>query len=446
MTVAVVDVGVDLDHEDLAGGTDPARSHAYCGADSAAFDPGTDHGTAVAGLIAARDNAIGVRGVAPRALLYNRRLLACRPGNTSANVADAMTRDMTEVAVNNNSWGRPDAANAEPIFATDTTTREVAENTAAGQPLGSAVNATDADSGATLTYQIGGTDASHFDLDTSTGQLSAKSSLDREDRPSYSVSVGVSDGLDSLASADPSVDDWIAVDITVTDVDEPFTLACEADARVGDDWAFAEPLVDPDDETGTQQAVDPLRPPPPVSSELRVGSCQVSDPEGEPATWSRSGPDEVRFKISGDGVVGFSEAPDFEHPADVGGVVGDNRYEVTVEADAGGHSETMALTVEVTGVDEPPAVSGPAAITVREDGDLKLGSYSAIDPEGETVTLSPSGDDDMEFELAADGALSFRAAPAASAWTARSTTRASSSTASTSWPTTGCSKAASQLS
>ena len=64
------------------------------------------HGTAVAGVIAARDNGIGVRGVAPKATVYGYNWLA---GDwqqfEDINRADAMSRNRVVSAVSNNSWG-----------------------------------------------------------------------------------------------------------------------------------------------------------------------------------------------------------------------------------------------------------------------------------------------------------------------------------------------------
>jgi hypothetical protein len=62
--------------------------------------------------------------------------------------------------------------NVAPVF-TDggSTTREVAENTAAGENIGAAVAATDENSGNTLTYSLSGTDASSFSIVSGTGQL-----------------------------------------------------------------------------------------------------------------------------------------------------------------------------------------------------------------------------------------------------------------------------------
>lgn len=122
--VAVVDGAVQIGHPDLApnllaglshnyatGSADPSPSPATSGQ---AFDdnvggPDDAHGTAVAGILVARDNnAYGGRGVAPRA-----RLMAFNPliQSTDVNMADAMARAWQGgAAVVNNSWGPPDPA------------------------------------------------------------------------------------------------------------------------------------------------------------------------------------------------------------------------------------------------------------------------------------------------------------------------------------------------
>ena len=101
ITVAVVDDGLDPNHEDLQDNVDTALSHDYRGEDQLLRAHET-HGTRVAGLIAARDNSLGMRGVAPRATLYAYNILA--EGFTLENAVDAMTRNMASVAVSNNSW------------------------------------------------------------------------------------------------------------------------------------------------------------------------------------------------------------------------------------------------------------------------------------------------------------------------------------------------------
>ncbi len=115
-TVSIVDAGVDVGHEDLADNADASRSHAYCGDDTAPFGDSSDHGTAVAGLLAARDNSVGMRGVAPRATLYSRRLFCYGPSAqlASADIVDAWTRDMADIGVSSNSWGSSSSPYAKP--------------------------------------------------------------------------------------------------------------------------------------------------------------------------------------------------------------------------------------------------------------------------------------------------------------------------------------------
>ena len=91
------------------------------------------------------------------------------------------------------------------------TTRSIAENTPAGQHIGNAVTATDADRH-TLTYTLGGTDAAAFEIDATTGQLKTKAALDYETKRSYAVTVSVADGNGGT--------DTITVTINVTDVNE----------------------------------------------------------------------------------------------------------------------------------------------------------------------------------------------------------------------------------
>ena len=64
--------------------------------------PGEHHGTAVAGVIAARDNSFGVRGVAPRATIYSYNFLS---EQSDFSEHDSMLRNMGVTAVSNNSWG-----------------------------------------------------------------------------------------------------------------------------------------------------------------------------------------------------------------------------------------------------------------------------------------------------------------------------------------------------
>ena len=92
-----------------------------------------------------------------------------------------------------------DLNNNPPVF-TDgsSTTRFAAGNMIPGRNIGAPVAATDADDD-TLIYDLGGTDADSFIVVRSSGQLLSNAALDFETKPSYTVTVGVSDGNSGFA-------------------------------------------------------------------------------------------------------------------------------------------------------------------------------------------------------------------------------------------------------
>ena len=110
ITVAVVDDGMHHQHADLHENVEESKNHDYT-VGNEIYDPTETHGTAVAGIIAARDNMIGMRGVAPRARIYGYNLLV---SGVMANEANAMSRNAATTAISNNSWGPGDSAVPEP--------------------------------------------------------------------------------------------------------------------------------------------------------------------------------------------------------------------------------------------------------------------------------------------------------------------------------------------
>ena len=105
--IAVLDDAVDIGHEDLRANVLSGRSVDYTdGGDDPSPEDGSGlfHGTAVAGISAARDdNGCGGRGVAPRAGVAGFNILSSQQG---ADTLDALEQD---VAVSNNSWGPADS-------------------------------------------------------------------------------------------------------------------------------------------------------------------------------------------------------------------------------------------------------------------------------------------------------------------------------------------------
>ena len=102
VNVAIIDQTVESDHEDLTENWNADLSHDYRYSADTLSDE--DHGTAVAGIVAARDNGEGIIGVAPRASIVGYNFLSGNPSLATA--LDAFTRNLEDIAVSNNSWGQ----------------------------------------------------------------------------------------------------------------------------------------------------------------------------------------------------------------------------------------------------------------------------------------------------------------------------------------------------
>ena len=108
VNIAVVDDGMYYAHEDLAANVNTTLNHNYDTDSHDIYGRYEHHGTNVAGIIAARDNGVGVRGVAPRATIYGYNYLTDAAQQRlvqDINQANAMSRNRVATAVSNNSWG-----------------------------------------------------------------------------------------------------------------------------------------------------------------------------------------------------------------------------------------------------------------------------------------------------------------------------------------------------
>ena len=113
--------------------------------------------------------------------------------------------------------------NEAPTFSASQATRSVAENTGSGQDVGAPVEASDPDDGDSLTYVLGGNDASVFGIDSSTGQILTYDPLDYEIDNSYTVTVIARDYANATSS--------ITVVISITNAnDQPHFPAAEIGA------------------------------------------------------------------------------------------------------------------------------------------------------------------------------------------------------------------------
>ena len=261
--------------------------------------------------------------------------------------------------------------NNAPAFLPNTV-RNVDENTVPEQPIGDPVAAQDAQSDDNLVYELGGTDADSFGFSTSTGQLYTKAALDYETKPSYTVTITVSDGKNVDNGVDTSTDDTITVTINVTDVNEPPTLTGPSTA------IYAESATGP------------------------VATFTVTDPENDDITLEPGGEDGTHFRFSGT-ELHFNVQPDYEAPQDADK---DRVYHLTVEADDKNSTTTIDLTVTVTNVNEPPQFpngdSGARSVTENTATGQNVGApVSASDPEKDQLTYTLSGTDASYFGIKA---------------------------------------------
>jgi subtilisin-like proprotein convertase family protein len=108
IVIGIIDDGLQVTHPDLSGNFIFAPSFDFNGNDG---DPSPNisedyHGTSVAGLAAARNNGVGVVGVAFEAKLAGLRLIALP--ETDSQDAAAMSHSNSLIHIKNCSWGPPE--------------------------------------------------------------------------------------------------------------------------------------------------------------------------------------------------------------------------------------------------------------------------------------------------------------------------------------------------
>ena len=271
------------------------------------------------------------------------------------------------------------SANNAPVFTEgSSTSRSVAENTGSGVDIGRAVSATDAD-GHTLTYSLGGTDAAAFTINSTTGQLRTHIALDRETQSSYTVTIAASDGTDKAT-----------ITVTINVVDETENRA---------------PVFTDGSSTSRSVAEN-------TGSGVDIGrAVSATDADGHTLTYSLGGTDAAAFTInSTTGQLRTHTALDYETKS---------IYTVSVTVSDGKLTTTIAVTINITDVDESPnqvtGVKGVSAnnapvftagsntsrsIAENTGSGVDIGSaVSATDPDNDTLTYSLGGTDAAAFTI-----------------------------------------------
>ncbi|HEY5723550.1 MAG TPA: cadherin domain-containing protein [Allosphingosinicella sp.] len=240
-----------------------------------------------------------------------------------------------------------------------------------------------------ITYSIvGGADSARFVIQSQTGQLffvsgrNFEAPTDSNGDNVYEVIVAVSDGF--------SPADTQALSVTVTNVNEAVTITSNGGGA----------------SAGLSVAED----------SLAVTTVVATDLDGTAPTYSiAGGADAALFTIDAvTGALRFVTAPDYEAPADAGG---DNVYNVVVAAGDGSLSDTQAIAVTVTNVNQGLSIvsngGGDSATVAAVENGLAVTTVAAVDADGTSPSYAIAGGDDAaRFTIdAATGALSFVSAP-----------------------------------
>ena len=215
------------------------------------------------------------------------------------------------------------AVNDAPVYSAASATASFVENTAVTTIAHDASTGANDVDGDTLTYSISGTDASVFNIDSASGDITFKASPNYEAKNSYSLTLTASDGSGATANQ--------ALTVTVTDAnDSPVFSSATATDSVAENAATSTQIFD---------------------------AAPTDEDSGDTLTYTVSGTDADLVNInSSTGVVTLKSSANFETKTS---------YSFNVLASDGTSSATQAVTVSVTNVNEPPTVTSSTAGTVK---------------------------------------------------------------------------------
>ena len=125
------------------------------------------------------------------------------------------------------------------------------------------------------------------------------------------------------------------------------------------------------------------------NTEGNIGDPIVADEgDNDPLLYTLGGADMDSFEVvergSGEGQISVAEGAELDYETQTS-------YSLTVTAtDPSGASDTVDVTVTLMPVDEDPVapegVTNAKEVDYAENDDVAVGTYSAVDPEGEEVT------------------------------------------------------------
>ena len=201
--------------------------------------------------------------------------------------------------------------NKAPVFTDGSSTTRTMVNRSIRNPVAAA----DADNDA-LTYQLSGTNAAAFDIDSATGQLKTKASHNYNTKASYTVTVTVSDG---------TLIDEITVTINV--------ISTETETPTNSSPSFV-------DGRHTNRTVAEN-----TAKGVNIGNpITATDPDNDTLTYTLSGPDEAAFDID-DTTGQLKTKADLDYEKK-------NAYTVTGTVSDGNLTITITVIISIIDVDD----------------------------------------------------------------------------------------------
>ena len=259
----------------------------------------------------------------------------------------------------------------EPPDAIALSNQEIPENSITPLTVG-ILSATDPDANDSVNFSItGGDDADKFDLVENQLIIVAGVNLDQETQEILDVEITATDRLgESLTEG---------FEIRVTDENEPPSAIALSNQEIPEN-------------TNTNEGAF-------------VGSISGIDPEGDTLNFSIvGGENEDQFEIRNNDLF-ITSSVTLNH---------EQQSELEVEIsgrDAEGESRSELFFIQVTDINEPPTAPEleKSLFGIREDTSLNtpilVGTLSATDPEGETVTFSVSDGEDENLFLVSEDRL-----------------------------------------
>ena len=216
-----------------------------------------------------------------------------------------------------------------------------------------------------LIYELTGTDASNININNSTGQMAFNSAPDYETKEVYSAIARVYDDIYFTQKA---------FQILVTNLND------------NSPTFISDSILSVDE--GTTSIV----------------TVSASDLDGDSIAFSVSGDDADSLSIdASSGVLAFSSAPDYEVKSS---------YAAIITASDGENTTDQSITVSINNLnDNSPSFTSSLSFTANEN-QTAIGTVSATDADGDTVTYSLAGADSDAISINdTSGVLTFNASP-----------------------------------